>query len=152
MIIFERKVTDRPYPEQAEAGSEEEEGAKARSGGARKALNESDAVYACLLLARARRRPPCQRGASRSSRVSSRSSSLVRTAYEQRREQRTNSVRAAYEQRANSYEQRVRVHSRIDLGCEKGTFRLSLTGWAAQETQGRRPTPKVQSGVHHRIL
>ena len=45
LIIFERKVTDRPYPEQAEAGSEEEEGAKARSGGARKALNESDAVY-----------------------------------------------------------------------------------------------------------
>jgi len=50
-----------------------------------------------------------QTGASRSSRVSSRS-------YEQRTNNDANSVRTAYEQRANSYEQRVRTRTNNEPG------------------------------------
>ena len=62
-----------------------------------------------------------QRGASRSSRVSSRS-------YEQRTNNDANSVRAAYEQRANSYEQRVRTRTNNEPGIN---YKLISTWWCS---------------------
>ena len=71
-----------------------------------------------------------QRGASRSSRVSSRSyeqrtnndANSVRTAYEQR----TSSVRTAYEQRANSYEQRVRTRTNNEPGINYKLISIAI--------------------------